>query len=61
MLTVNDLKSKESSDMLIKQDMSVLFSVTTLIKTDRFSNLQRFHTLKSFQNIHMLYVLFSCI
>jgi hypothetical protein len=40
MLTVNDLKSKESSDMLIKQDMSVSSSITTLMKTDRFLNLQ---------------------
>jgi hypothetical protein len=36
MLTVNDLKSKESSDILIKQDMSVLLSITTLMKTDHF-------------------------
>ncbi len=36
--TVNDLKSNESSDMLMKQNMSILFSVTTLMKTDRFLN-----------------------
>ncbi len=38
MSTVNDLKSNESSDMLMKQNMSMLFSVTTLMRTDRFSN-----------------------
>ncbi len=36
--TVNDLKSNESSDMLMKQNMSILLSVTTLMKTDHFSN-----------------------
>ncbi len=41
--TVNDLKSNESSDMLMKQNMSILLSVTTLTKTDRFSNSLRFH------------------
>ncbi len=56
--TVNDVKSNESSNMLMKQNMSILFLVTTLMKADRFSNLQRFHTLKLFQDIHMLYVLF---
>jgi hypothetical protein len=61
MLTVNDLKLKESLSMLIKQDMNVLLSITTLMKTDRFLNLQWFHALESFQNIHMLYVLSSCI
>jgi hypothetical protein len=39
-LIINDLKSKESSSMLIKQDMNVLLSVITLMKTDHFSNLQ---------------------
>ncbi len=61
MLTVNDLKSNESSDMLMKQNMSILLSVTTLMKTDRFLNLQQSHALESFQNSHMLYVLTSCI
>ncbi len=37
--TVNDLKSNKSSDMLMKQNMSMSFSVTTLTKTDRFLNL----------------------
>ncbi len=46
--TMNDLKSNESSDMLMKQNMSILFSVTTLMKTDRFSNSQRSHALESF-------------
>ncbi len=36
---VNDLKSNESSDMLMKQNMSILLSVTTLTKADHFSNL----------------------
>ncbi len=59
--TVNDLKLNESSDMLMKQNMNISFSVTTLTKTDHFSNLQRSHALKSFWNNHMLYVLTSCI
>ncbi len=37
--TMNDLKSNESSDMLMKQNMSMSLSVTTLTKADRFSNL----------------------
>ncbi len=40
MLTVNDLISKELSSMLIKQDINMLFLVTTLMKIDYFSNLQ---------------------
>ncbi len=36
--TVNDLKSNESSDMLMKQNMSILLSVTTLTKIDCFLN-----------------------
>jgi len=59
--TMNDLKSNESSDMLMKQNMSILLSVTTLTKTDCFSNSQQFHALKSFWSSHMLYVLTSCI
>ncbi len=59
--TVNDLKSNESSDMLMKQNMSILLSVTTLMKAGRFSNSQRSHALKSSWNSHMLYVLTSCI
>ncbi len=43
MLTMNDLKSNELSDMLMKQDMSISLSVTTLTKTDRFSNSLQFH------------------
>ncbi len=59
--TVNDLKSNESSDMLMKQNMSTSFSVTTLMRTDCFSNLQWSHALESFQDIHILYILSSCI
>ncbi len=61
MSTVNNLKSNESSDMLMKQNMSISFSVTTLTKADRFLNLQQSHALKLFQDSHMLYVLTSCI
>ena len=59
--TVNDLKSNESSDMPMKQNMSISLSVTTLTKTDRFSNSQRSRALESSQDSHMLYVLTSCI
>ncbi len=59
--TVNDLKSNESSDMLMKQNMSISSSVTTLTKTDRFSNSQRSRALESSWNSHMLYVLTFCI
>ncbi len=45
--TVNDLKLNESSNMLMKQNMSILLSVTTLTKTDRFLNSQRSRALKS--------------
>jgi len=41
-LTVNDLKSNESLNMLMKQNMSILLSVITLTKTDCFSNLLQF-------------------
>jgi len=41
--TVNDLKSNESSDMLMKQNMSISLSITTLTKTDCFSNSLWFH------------------
>ncbi len=59
--TVNDLKSNESSDMLMKQNMNISLSVTTLTKTDRFLNSQRSRALESSWNSHMLYVLTSCI
>ncbi len=59
--TVNDLKSNESSGMLMKQNMSISLSVTTLMKADRFSNLQRSRALESSWDSHMLYVLTSCI
>ena len=45
--TMNDLKSNESSDMLMKQNMSISLSITTLMKTNCFSNLQRSHALES--------------
>ena len=44
--TVNDLKSNESSDMLMKQNTSILFSVTTLMRTSRFSNSLQFRAFK---------------
>ncbi len=59
--TVNGLKSNESSDMLVKQNMSISLSVTTLTRTGRFSNSQRSRALESSWNNHMLYVLTSCI
>ncbi len=59
--TVNDLKSNESSDMLMKQNMSISSSVTTLTRADHFSNSQRSCALESSQSSHMLYVLTSCI
>ncbi len=59
--TVNDLKLNESSDMLMKQNMSISLSVTTLTRTDRFLNSQQSRALESFQDSHMLYVLTSCI
>ncbi len=43
MSTVNKLKLNKSSDMLMKQNMSILFSVTTLTKVSRFSNSLQFH------------------
>ena len=59
--TINDLKLNESSDMLMKQNMSILFSVTTLTKADHFSNSQQSCALESFWNSHILYVLTFCI
>ncbi len=61
MSTVNDLKSNESSDMLMKQNMSILLSITTLMKASRFLNSLRFHASELIQDSHMLYVLTSCI
>ncbi len=61
MLTMNDLKSNESSDMLMKQNMSILLSVTTLTRANHFSNSKRSCALKSFQDNYMFYVLISCI
>ena len=59
--TVNDLKSNESSDMLMKQNMSISLSITTLTKTDCFSNSLRFRASKLIQDSRVLYVLTSCI
>ncbi len=58
---INNLKSNKLSNMLMKQNMSISFSVTTLTKTDHFSNSQWFHALELFQDSHMLYVLTFCI
>ena len=38
--TMNDLKSNESSNILMKQNMNISFSVITLMKADRFLNSQ---------------------
>jgi len=59
--TVNDLKSNESSNMLMKQNMSISLSVTTLMKADRFSNSLRFHASELTWDSRVLYVLTSCI
>ncbi len=59
--TVNNLKSNESSDMLMKQNMSILLSVITLMKTDCFSNSLQFYAFELIQDSHMLYILISCI
>ncbi len=40
--TMNDLKSNESSNMLMKQNMSISLSITTLTRADHFSNLLQF-------------------
>ncbi len=48
MSTMNDLKLNESSDMLMKQNMSISFLITTLTKADHFSNSQRSHALELF-------------
>ncbi len=61
MFIINDLKSNESSSILMKQNMSMSLSVTTLTKTDRFLNSLRFHASELIQDSCMLYVLTSCI
>ncbi len=61
MSTVNDLKSNESSGMLMKQNTSISLSVTTLTRTSRFSNSLRFHASELIQDSRVLYVLTSCI
>jgi len=59
--TINDLKSNKSSSILMKQNMSMSFSVTTLMRADRFSNSLRFRASELTQDSRMLYVLTSCI
>ncbi len=59
--TINDLKSNESLSILMKQDISMSLSVTTLTKTDHFSNSLRFHAFELTRNSCMLYVLTFCI
>ncbi len=61
MFTINDLKSNESSSILMKQDMSMSLLITTLTKADHFSNSLRFHASELIQDSCMLYVLTSCI
>jgi len=41
--TINNLKSNESLSILMKQDMSMSLSITTLMKTNRFLNSLQFH------------------
>ncbi len=59
--TMNDLKSNESSGMLMKQNMSILLSVTTLTRTSHFSNSLQFRASELTWDSRMLYVLTSCI
>ncbi len=61
MSTINNLKSNELSSILMKQDMSMSLSITTLTKTDRFSNSLWFHASELIQDSRVLYVLTSCI
>ncbi len=59
--TINNLKSNESLSILMKQDMSMSFSITTLTRADRFSNSLQFHVSELTWSSHVLYVLTSCI
>ncbi len=43
MSIINDLKSNELLSILMKQDISMSLSVTTLMKVNRFLNSLRFH------------------
>jgi len=61
MSTINDLKLNESLSLLMKQNMSMLLSIITLMKTDCFLNSLQFHAFELIQDSHMLYVLTSCI
>ncbi len=58
--TINDLKSNESLSILMKQDMSMSLSITTLMKTNRFSNSLQFHVSELTWSSHVLYILTSC-
>ncbi len=58
---MNDLKSNESSGMLMKQNTSISFSVTTLTRASCFSNSLRFRASELTQDSRVLYVLTSCI
>ncbi len=59
--TINDLKSNESSSILMKQNISMSLSVTTLTRADRFLNSLWFHVSELTWSSCMLYVLTSCI
>ena len=59
--TMNNLKSNESSNMLMKQNMSISFSIITLMKTSHFLNLLWFCISELIQDNHVLYVLTFCI
>ncbi len=61
MFTINDLKSNELSSILMKQDMSMSLSITTLTKTNRFLNSLQFRASELTWDSRMLYVLTSCI
>ncbi len=61
MFTINDLKSNESSSILMKQNMSMSLSITTLTKTNHFSNSLQFCASELIQDSRVLYVLTSCI
>ncbi len=45
---MNNLKLNESSNMLMKQNINILLSITTLMKADHFLNLQQFYAFESF-------------
>ncbi len=59
--TINDLKSNESSSILMKQNMSMSLSITTLTRTDYFLNSLQFCAFELTWNSCMHYVLTFCI